>query len=158
MITIEERLEFSLSPNALFAFLADFRTLPEWDPGIVRASLRSGTATEVGATYDITSRFLGRDLPLVYRTRVYDADARFAEIAGVGDGVYATDRISIAAKEGGCRLIWQADFQLRGPIKYVDALTKPIFVQLGKKAMAGLQRRVAQGGIGETAVQPRVQA
>ena len=141
MIRIEEHVDLEASPDKAFAFLADFRNLPLWDPGIATARLVNGIATDSSARYAIESLFLGRRLPLRYATVRYDADAREAVIEGEGDGVVAVDRIFMTPRPGGAsRLRWQADFELQGPARFMEWASKPLFVRLGQKAMDGLRR------------------
>ena len=49
----------------VFAYLSDFTTTEEWDPGTVRTTRVSGDGG-VGTTYHNVSRFLGRETELTY--------------------------------------------------------------------------------------------
>ena len=49
----------------VFAYLSDFTTTTEWDPGTVRTVRESGNGG-TGTRYRNTSRFAGRETELVY--------------------------------------------------------------------------------------------
>ncbi|MFK7999702.1 MAG: SRPBCC family protein [Polyangiales bacterium] len=140
MIRIEEVRTFGADAAALFHFLADFRNLPLWDPGITSSRLLSGEANARGARYDVESRFLGLRVPLRYETRRYDEASFEAVIEGEGESVRAVDRLVVAARPSGCQLRWQADFELKGIRRLAEPMSRPIFHRLGDKAMSGLMR------------------
>ena len=48
----------------IFAYLADFATVAEWDPGVKSAHLLGGEPGRTGARYLVKAGFLGRTLPL----------------------------------------------------------------------------------------------
>ena len=140
MIRIEEVRTFDADAGDVFRFLADFRNLPLWDPGIAQARLVAGEAHATSARYAIESEFFGLRIPLSYGTRRYDGDGYEAVIEGTGDAIKAVDRITVRSRSSGCQLIWQADFELRGLRRLAEPLSRPLFHRLGKKAMAGLMR------------------
>lgn len=144
MIRIEEIRTFSADPEAVFRFLADFRNLPLWDPGIAASRLTSGDSHARGARYDVESHFFGLRIPLRYETRRYDAEAFEAVVAGEGDSVRAVDRIFVSPHPSGCQLRWQADFELKWLRRLAEPVSRPIFIQLGVKAMSGLTRYAAR--------------
>ena len=143
MIRIEEVRTFEADAAALFRFLADFRNLPLWDPGIRESRLTFGDANAVGARYVVESKFFGLTIPLRYETRRYDESAFEAVIEGEGSAVRAVDRIFITSRASGCELRWQADFEFKGVRRLAEAASRPLFVRLGVKAMSGLTRYAA---------------
>ena len=62
---IERTVTVDRSPAEVFAYLADFTTTMEWDPGTVRTTRVSGDGG-VGTTYRNVSKFLGRETELTY--------------------------------------------------------------------------------------------
>ena len=51
--------------HLVFAYLSDFTTTTQWDPGTVRTIRRTGDGG-VGTEYVNTSKFLGRETELTY--------------------------------------------------------------------------------------------
>ena len=51
--------------HLVFAYLSDFTTTTEWDPGTIRTTRASGDGG-VGTEYLNTSKFLGRETQLTY--------------------------------------------------------------------------------------------
>ena len=60
MITMQRELTTDSAPDAVFAYLADFTTTEQWDPGTVRTVRIAGDGG-VGTRYANTSRFAGRN-------------------------------------------------------------------------------------------------
>ena len=56
---IQRSIETTARPAAVFAYLSDFTTTNEWDPGTVRTTRVSGDGG-VGTTYHNVSKFAGR--------------------------------------------------------------------------------------------------
>ena len=56
---LERTVETAAAPSVVFAYLADFTTTTEWDPGTVETMLVSGDGG-VGTRYRNVSSFLGR--------------------------------------------------------------------------------------------------
>ncbi len=84
------------SCEAVFDYLADFRSAAEWDPGVCRARSLPGRAGTPGAEFEMTSRFIGRDVPLIYRTsRSGPPTARLLMVAE-SSTVISRDEITLA--------------------------------------------------------------
>jgi len=145
MIRIEETVHVDRSPEEAFAFLADFRNLPRWDPGIVVSEKTDGPdSVGVGTGFEVVASFLGRRIPMTYRVTVHDPVARRAVLVGRAATLTATDDIEVLAAPGGSRVRWRADFAFVGPLRFTEPLMKPLMVRLGRDAMSGLVR--ALGG------------
>ena len=127
-------------PARFFGFSRTFETLPLWDPGIDKSRLVAGQFASADARYEVVSRFFMQRIALRYATTRYDADKWQAVLEGNNESVRAVDRIVVSEREGGCRLRWQADFELKGPRRLFEGLSRPLFVRLGKQAMSGLER------------------
>lgn len=106
--------------DAVFAFLADFRTTETWDPGTVECSLVAGEVG-VGATYRNVSEFLGRKTELTYVALVHEPSTRL-HFQGRNDSFVGDDRMSFAPLGSGTRVEYHATFELRG----ASALAVPV--------------------------------
>ena len=59
-----------------FAYLADFTSTQEWDPGVLRGKRLDDGEIGIGSRFEITVKSLGRESSLVYEVTAYDAAAR----------------------------------------------------------------------------------
>ncbi len=132
-------------PAEVFAYLGDFTTTTQWDPGTVRTTREAGSGG-VGTRYRNVSRFLGRQTELTYVVTEFEPPVRLA-LRGENKTVQADDLISLTpAADGGTRVTYQARFTFKGVARLFAPLTAPAFRRLGDKAADGL--RTALGGTG----------
>ena len=124
----------------VYAYLADFTTTTEWDPGTVRTVRRSGDGG-VGTRYLNTSTFAGRRTELVYEVRARDENRRFA-LRGENRGVVAHDTMEFEELPGsdgrGTRITYTADFRFRGLARLVAPFLVPALRRLGDDAARGM--------------------
>lgn len=125
----------------VFAYLSDFTSTNDWDPGTVRTELTQGDGG-VGTTYHNTSSFMGRETELVYTVTALDEHRRF-QLVGENSTVRATDTMTFARTGRGTQLTYTADFQFQGLLGKVAPLLTPVlalaFKKLGDEAEEGLQ-------------------
>jgi carbon monoxide dehydrogenase subunit G len=143
MPTIERTITTSASPEAVWAYLSDFTTTNEWDPGTVRTVRRTGDGG-VGTVYDNTSTFLGRETKLVYTVVESSAPTRI-QLRGENQSVTATDTITMTSDGSGTRVHYAAELEFRGMLRRLDPLfSLPVlnvpFKRLGDGAQQGIQR------------------
>lgn len=101
------------SPEATFAFLADFRTTTAWDPGTVSCELASGTAGTVGATYRNVSEFLGRETELTYVAEQIEPQ-RLVHFVGRAESFRGVDHLEFTPDGTGTRVEYRAEFAFSG--------------------------------------------
>jgi carbon monoxide dehydrogenase subunit G len=137
MITIQETVTTPRPRPEAFAYVADFTKVAEWDPGI-RSSLRVAGDGGVGTRYEVGATFAGRVIPMTYEVVEYTPPTRIV-LRGVSATVEAVDAISFEeTASGGTRVVYRADFTLKGVLRYFGFLMKPLFIRLGRKAIGGL--------------------
>ena len=56
----------------VFAYISDFSTTQEWDPGVVEAERLKEAAVGEGTEFRLVAEFLGRKTALTYRIVEYD--------------------------------------------------------------------------------------
>ena len=118
--------------------MADFTKVAEWDPGI-RSSVRVAGDGGVGTRYEVGATFAGRVVPMTYEVIEHAAPARIV-LRGLAATVEAVDAISFEdLPGGGTRVVYRADFTLKGGLRYFGFLMKPLFGRLGRKAIGGLR-------------------
>ncbi|MEO5851474.1 MAG: SRPBCC family protein [Nocardioides sp.] len=138
---IQRSVETPASPTAVFAYLSDFTTTTQWDPGTVRTTRVSGDGG-VGTTYHNVSKFAGRETELTYEVTEHQPDTRFA-LRGENKTVIAHDTMEIVPAGTGSRVTYTADFEFKGLVKYAAPLLGPAFKKLGDEAERGLREAFA---------------
>lgn len=133
-------------PADVFAYLADFATIAEWDPGVSQAHLISGSPGTTGARYRVTTSNLGVSLPLEYEIleAFPPADGfpgRVALEAETSD-FRSYDVITVSPSGQGCEVVYDADLALKGPRRLFDPLLRLAFSVIGRRAETGLANAV----------------
>jgi carbon monoxide dehydrogenase subunit G len=123
-------------PEKVFAYLSDFTTTTEWDPGTVRTERVSGDGG-VGTTYRNTSRFLGRETELTYTVEEHAAPTTVA-LRGENATVLAHDRMEMRAAGAGTEVTYTATFEFKGAARFLAPLLRPALTKLGNDAEQGL--------------------
>ncbi len=139
---LQRSVETNATPAAVFAYLSDFTTTNEWDPGTVRTELVSGDGG-VGTTYHNVSKFMGRETELTYEVVTHQPNAVFA-LRGENSSVVANDTMDIAAQGNGSKVTYTADFQFKGLGKLIAPLLAPALKKLGDEAEEGLRTALAK--------------
>jgi carbon monoxide dehydrogenase subunit G len=139
---LQRSVETTASPATVFAYLSDFTTTNEWDPGTVHTERVSGDGG-VGTTYKNTSSFMGRETELTYEVVRHQPDSLFA-LRGENSSVVANDSMQIAPLGEGSRVTYTADFEFKGIGKLVAPLLRPALKKLGDEAEAGLREALAR--------------
>lgn len=124
-------------PEEVFAYLQDFTTTTEWDPGTVSTTLLEGDGG-IGTRYHNVSQFLGRRTELIYVVKDVDAPRRL-RLRGENKTVVAHDILTLLpTTSGGTELTYRAEFDFKGPARLVAPLLAPAFKRLGDEAVKGL--------------------
>ena len=127
----------------MFDYLADFSSVAEWDPGVKEAYPVNPGGVRRGAQFKVISRFLGRDVPLTYRTVELDRPHRVV-LQAISDTVVSTDTISFRPlPDGGTLVTYDADLRLKGALRLADLPMRLIFRRIGDRARDGLEEALA---------------
>ncbi len=143
MANYNATVETHWPPAAAFAYLSDFSTSEEWDPGVVRATRLSGSVIGEGSEFELVARFLGRETTLIYRVVEYDPPNAITFL-GENATVTSRDRLTFEASGRGTRVAYQADLQLKGGMRLADPLLAIAFKRVGDRALASLGRVLAR--------------
>ncbi len=136
-------LDTARSPEEMFAYLSDFSTTVEWDPGVVEAERLGDAPVREGTEFRLVAVFLGRKTPLAYRIVEYDPPGTVT-FRGENSTVVSLDRIKFEPFGGGTRIVYDADLALKGPLKLADPLLRVAFKRVGARALAGLRRTLGE--------------
>jgi carbon monoxide dehydrogenase subunit G len=126
----------------VFAYLSDFSTTREWDPGVVEAERLDEGPIVAGSRVRLVADFMGRKTPLVYEVTAIDPP-HSVPLRGENATVVSLDTMTFEpTAAGGTRIVYDADLTLKGPLRLADPLLKLIFNRIGDKAAAGLREAV----------------
>lgn len=139
---IQRTVQTTAAPAAVFAYLSDFTTTTEWDPGTVTTERVSGDGG-VGTVYHNVSEFKGKRTELEY-TVVTLNDPTLIVLRGTNKTVEATDRMEIAPHGTGTQVTYTADFAFKGLAKLAVPFLGGAFRKLGDDAEEGLRAALAR--------------
>ncbi len=127
----------------VFAYLADFRTVSEWDPSITESTHTGGSAPPLeGARYHVVTHMAGHDTPMDYETVESERPARVV-LRGENESAVSLDTISITPRsDGGCNVTYEAVVTLKGVKRLADPLMGKALNKLGDRAREGLQAKL----------------
>jgi carbon monoxide dehydrogenase subunit G len=131
-------------PDEMFAYLSDFSSTQEWDPGVIKAQRLGDAPVRKGTEFRLLTSFLGRKIPLIYRIVEYDPPSAVT-FRGESSTVISLDRITFEPSEMGTRITYDADLALKGRFKLAGPLLRVAFKRVGDRALAGLRETVGAG-------------
>ncbi|MEP7369506.1 MAG: SRPBCC family protein [Dermatophilaceae bacterium] len=140
-VTVEKPLE------KVFAYLSDFTTTTEWDPGTVKTILASGDGG-FGTEYLNTSTFAGRETQLTYVVQELVPNHRIC-LRGENKTVVAHDTMTfreVGSETTGAKteVTYTADFTFKGVAKLIAPLMTRAFTRLGNEAETGMAAALAR--------------
>lgn len=129
--------------DRVFAYLSDFTTTTEWDPGTVVTTRAEGDGGP-GTRYRNVSRFLGRQTELTYVVEQLEP-GRMVRLRGENGSVVAVDTMTFTpAPPGGTTVTYRARFTFKGMTRLAAPLLTPAFRRLGDEAERGLQQALGR--------------
>lgn len=140
-MVVTEVIEVPRPIEAAFAYVADFTTVAEWDPGIHESRKISGDGG-IGTVYDVRAEFRGKTMPFRYTVTGFEANERIV-LDGVGEKASSLDTIQFApVAGGGTRVTYTADFKLKGILRVAEPFLGATFRRLAHEALLGLESRL----------------
>ena len=138
-------LETPRARRDVAAYLTDFSTTQEWDPGVVEAERLDHGPLDVGSRFRVVARFLGRRAELTYVIIRHHPD-ELVTLRGENATVVSLDTMRFSdTPSGGTRISYEADLTLKGPLRALDPLLRLAFNGVGDRAAAGLRAALAAG-------------
>jgi carbon monoxide dehydrogenase subunit G len=131
-------IETPRPPAETFAYLSDFSTTQEWDPGVVKARRIGDAPVGHGTEFRLVAVFLGRRTGLTYRI-VEFSPGKAVTLRGENATVVSLDRITFEPSDGGTRVTYDAELALKGPLRIADPLLGLAFDRVGDRALEGLR-------------------
>jgi len=139
MTVLHEHVTTTLSPEATFAFVADFANAPIWDPGTATSVRLDDGPVRVGSRYQLGVRVGGRTIPMEYEVTTFEP-ARLVVLRGTGRGVHAVDRIAVSERDGRTHVDYTADIRLVGLLRPLGWLADGPLERIGHAARDGMDR------------------
>lgn len=128
--------------ESVFAYLSDFATAQEWDPGVIHAERCGDAEVGQGTEFRLITEFLGRKTELTYRIVEY-VPPRAVTFRGENATVISNDRITFEGVGTGTRVAYDAELTLKGRLRIADPLLGLAFHRIGDRALAGLRNKLA---------------
>lgn len=139
-VIVRESIDVAAPTERAFAYVADFTTTAEWDPGIA-SSVRVSGDGGIGTEYDVVALFRGKQVPFRYRVTEHEPGRRIV-LVGEGKNASSTDTIAFSASGEGTRIDYEAEFRLKGLLALAAPFLGGTFRDLAAKALAGLQAQL----------------
>jgi uncharacterized protein YndB with AHSA1/START domain len=134
-----DTIDLPLSCDAAFDALVDFSGTAVWDPSVVRARRLGSGAITPGARFRVVVRVLGIESALDYELIAAERPHRIVLRAERGP-LTSLDEITLAPREGGTRVTYDARLTLAGPGRVLDPLLGAWFQRSGARSAEGLRR------------------
>lgn len=129
----------------VFAYMARFSNVSEWDPTAAEAEPLGEGEPGLGSRFHVLVRWLGREIELEYEITEFDPPRRLVLRAENATTV-SEDTVEIAARPGGSEMTYDARLDLKGIARVFDPLFGLAFKRLGDNAASGLRRELGTAG------------
>jgi hypothetical protein len=126
----------------VWSYLADLRSVAEWDPSVDEVRLLSGEPRTVGARYQLEVSFLGNRVSLPYVTVTAESPARVVFAAETKSVIVRDEARIRSMADGGSSVTWDADLRLKGARRLIDPLLRVAFNRVGGRGARGLNERL----------------
>ncbi len=144
MARYETTVRCPADPEKTFDDLADFQTVQQWDPGVVRAKRLDDGPLGVGSRFRVVVSTFGNESALTYEITAFERPYRVV-LEASNSLLHSHDEIRVQPLESGCRVSYDAKLTLRGPLALADPLLSLAFGRIGDQAAEGLRNRL--GGV-----------
>jgi carbon monoxide dehydrogenase subunit G len=128
------------SPEAVFAYLADFVNAEEWDPGTVECRRLDGDGG-VGTRYRNVSSFLGRTTTAEYVAEELEQPT-YVHFRGRNEQFTGHDRLRLEPHGDGTRVTYDADLAFSGAARLAVPLVAAYLPFLANKTVRQLRDRL----------------
>jgi carbon monoxide dehydrogenase subunit G len=132
------------SAEEVWSYLADLRSVGEWDPSVESVKLTAGEPRTESARYELEVSHRGRSISLPYRVVEVHRPHRVV-FAAETDSVSVRDEARIEpVSAGSSRVTWDADLRLNGIRKLFELPLRVLFNRIGQNAERGLDERLRE--------------
>ena len=107
--------------EAVFDFVADERNEPRFNPQMATSSLESDEPIGEGSRFRTTFRSVGRLVPMTVEFTGYERPYRLGSRSRMR-AMLTEGELTFEPESSGTRMRWSWDVQVRGPLRFADAL------------------------------------
>ncbi len=125
----------------VYDYMADFRSVEQWDETVTEAKLLGNQKPGKGARFSVTFKFAGRENTFEYETVEAERPYRLLLRAESGT-VTSLDEVTVREVLEGTELVYDAKLEPKGVTKVADPLLGLLFKRLGDNAAKGLAREL----------------
>lgn len=125
------------TPDAAYAYLADFTHAEEWDPGTQTCERTSGDGG-VGTAYRNVSTFLGREVEITYTTAELAPPTR-VHLRGINEQFEGHDIFEITAAGRGSQVRYTAEMSFSGLSRFASPVVAAYLPILARKTVDQLR-------------------
>ncbi|MFQ5557202.1 MAG: SRPBCC family protein [Acidimicrobiales bacterium] len=127
--------------DEVFAYLADFANVAEWDPSVRSAEALSSEDPAIGSRYSVTVGFYGR--PFDFRYEITElVPGRRLVLGAEGRRATRHDVFEVAEHGSGARITYDTTVKLKGPARLLDRGLQLALGGVGENAVSGLRQRL----------------
>ncbi|SEM55592.1 SRPBCC family protein [Streptacidiphilus jiangxiensis] len=136
-ITVVRSFRVATPAPTVASYLEDFSNTEQWDPGTVRCRRLDPGPLAVGARWENTSRFRGRQATLDYR--LVTREPHRLVFHGVNRTVSATDDIAIRPHGDGSLVTYRATLTFKGLLRFAEPILRRSFEDLADAVQVRLR-------------------
>lgn len=122
-----------------FNYLADFRTVAEWDPSMESVELLSGEPGHLGARYRLVMSLLGKSTELEYEATEVQPPERFVMRCDT-DKMLSVDTVTVAADAA---VTYEAELDLKGALKLAEPVAQVGLTRASDRARDSLKEKLS---------------
>ncbi len=131
----------SKPPEEVYDYMADFRSVEQWDETVTEAKLIGNQQPGKGARYSVTVKLAGRENTFEYETIEAERPTRVLLRAENGS-VISLDEVTVRETPEGTELTYDAKLEPKGLMKIAGPVLGILFRRLGDNASKGLAREL----------------
>ncbi len=125
MVRIHGDILIERPVEAVFDFVADERNEPRFNPQMATSSLESDEPIGEGSRFRTTLRSVGRLVPMTVEFTRYERPRRLGSRSHTRAMLTEGD-LTFEPESSGTRMRWSWDVEVRGPLRFADALVARI--------------------------------
>ena len=138
-ITLHEVLNSPRPIHEVFAYVSDFASCEQWDPGVSSARRLTSGRIGVDTQYRVVCAVGPVRLPLQYEITQWEVDKKVV-LQGSCAFFTVTDTISLVENNGGTQLDYKAEFAFNKGLAKVAGIFKGAMTKMGERAVSGLEQ------------------
>ncbi len=142
MLRLSYSVDSPLPPAEVFARVADFGRLAEWDPGVAASTQLTPGPLAAGSRIGITARFLGRRVAMEYELVEWDPP-QLARYEGRTRRVTSRDELQCEPRGSGTELRLTAAVATTGWLRLLEPLLGLAMRVQGRASLRALRAHVA---------------